>query len=86
MAWALPVETCSVEALWSDDDGDWTSLGFVLALQGGRRVYLHYDFDFAEDEEEVELQPMGDQRYPALEGGGCEWTDDVSELNRLLMS
>jgi len=72
--------------MWSIDDGDWTSLGFVLTLQDGRRVYLDYLFDFADDEEEIEVQPMGGERYPAIVGGGIEWSDDVGELNQLLMS
>lgn len=75
-----------VASMWSTDDGDWIALGFVLLLQDERRVYLTYDFDFAEDVEEVELQPMAGERYPAGKGGGVEWTDDVGELNRLLMS
>jgi hypothetical protein len=29
---------------------------------------------------------MGEERYPVIVGGGCKWTDDVSELNELLMS
>jgi hypothetical protein len=73
-----------VEAMWAIDDGDWNALGFVLLLQDGRRVYLDYFFDFANDAEEVELQPMGQERYPTIEGGGIEWSDDVGELNRLL--
>lgn len=75
-----------VEAMWSVDDGDWNALGFVLLLHDSRRVYLHYFFDFAQDEDEIELQPMGEERYPVIEGGGIEWSDDVAELNRLLMS
>lgn len=75
-----------VEAMWAIDDGDWNALGFVLSLYDGRRVYLKYFFDFADDEEEIELQPMGQERYPTIEGGGIEWSDDVGELNRLLMS
>jgi hypothetical protein len=75
-----------VEAMWTIGDGDWTGLGFVLRLHDGRKVYLDYDFDFAENGEAVEVQPMGKERYPALEGSGIEWCDDVTELNRLLMS
>ena len=75
-----------VEALWSTDDGDSTSLGFVLSLLDGRRAYLQYLFDFADDEEEVELRPIGQELYPAIVGGGGKWTDDVGELNQLLMS
>jgi hypothetical protein len=75
-----------VEAMWSVGDGDWTALGFVLQLYDGRKVYLDYDFDFAEDGEAVEVQPMGEERYPAIEGGGIEWSDDVGELNQLLIS
>jgi hypothetical protein len=80
------VDLQRIESMWSIDDGDRTSMGFVLALQDGRRAYLEYLFDFADDEDEIDLQPMNDERYPALEGGGVEWTDDVGELNRLLMS
>src|SRR4051794_34143658 len=61
-----------VEAIWAIDDGDWNALGVVLALQDGRRIYLDYFFDFAEDEEEIDVQPMGDERYPAIKGGGIE--------------
>jgi len=75
-----------VEAMWSIDDGDFTSLGFVLALRDGRRACLNYFFDFAEDEEEIDVQSMACERYPVLEGGGVEWDDDVGEFNRLLMS
>jgi len=75
-----------VEAMWSIDDGDFTSMGFVLALRDGRRAYLEYFLDFAEDEEEIDVQPMGDERRPVLEGDGVQWVDDVGELNRLLMS
>ena len=79
-------EVQRVKAMWTIDDGDWNALGFVLLLHDGRRVYLNYLYAFAENDEEVEVQPMGDERYPAIKGGGIEWTDDVGELNRLLMS
>ncbi|WP_428667591.1 hypothetical protein [Reyranella sp.] len=75
-----------VEAMWSIESGDWIALGFVLALQDGRRAYLDYHYDFAEDEEEVDVQPMGGERRPAIKSGGIEWSDEVGELNRLLMS
>ncbi len=75
-----------VEAMWSLESGDWVALGFVLSLQDGRRAYLDYHYNFAEDEEEVDVQPMGGERYPTIKSGGLEWTDDVAELNRLLMS
>jgi hypothetical protein len=55
-----------VEAMWTIDDGDWNALGFVLLLQDGRRVYLDYVFDFAENEEEIDLHPMGSERYPTI--------------------
>jgi len=74
-----------VEAMWSVDDDDCTSLGFVLSLHDGRRVYVQYLFDFGDDEEEVELRPMGVERYPDIERAGRKWIDDVGELNRLLM-
>jgi len=75
-----------VEAMWSIGDGDWTALGFVLLLHDGRHVYLDYDFDFAGDSEAVNMHRMNSASYPAIENGGVEWSNDVGELNRLLMS
>ena len=57
---------------------------FVLALTGGRRAYLQYVSD--EEAEEVEILPMGDERFPALGSGGFEWTDAVGDVNRFLKS
>lgn len=71
-----------VEAIWEMLDAYSTSHGFVLALSGGRRAYLQYVSD--EEAEEVEIMPMGDERFPSLQGGGFEWSDDVGALNRFL--
>jgi len=57
---------------------------FVLALTGGRRAYLQYVSD--EEAEEVEILPMGVERFPVLGSGGFEWTDAVGDLNRFLKS
>ena len=65
-------------------DASSTSRGFVLALTGGRRAYLQYVSD--QEAEEVEILPMGDERFPALESGGFEWTDHFGGLNRFLKS
>ena len=75
-----------VEAFWSFDDGDYSSLGVVLRLRSSCRVCVYYSFDFCANVEEIEVQPMGDERYPASEGDRIEWNDDADELNRLLMS
>jgi len=32
----------------------------------------------------VEILPMEDERFPLLNSGGFEWTDEVGELNRFL--
>ncbi|WP_428673825.1 hypothetical protein [Reyranella sp.] len=79
-------EVQRIESTWSIAHGDWSALGFVLLLHDGSRVYLDYDFDFADDQEEVELQVMTDERYPVIKAAGIEWTDNVAELNRLLLS
>ena len=71
-----------VEAMWEMLDAFSTAHGFVLALNGGRRAYLQYVSD--EEAEEVEILPMGDERYPVLGSGGFKWTDDVSGLNLFL--
>ena len=73
-----------VEAVWEMLDAFSTSHGFVLALTGGRRAYLQYVSD--EEAEEVEILPMGDERFPMLGSGGFEWTDHVGDLNRFLKS
>lgn len=73
-----------VEAVWETIDAFSTSHGFVLALTGGRRAYLQYVSD--EEAEEVEILPMGDERFPVLGSGGFEWTDHVGDLNRFLRS
>jgi hypothetical protein len=73
-----------VEAMWQMLDVVSISHGFVLALTGGRRAYLQYVSD--EEAEEVEILPMGDERFPALESGRFEWTDHVGDLNRFLKS
>jgi hypothetical protein len=49
-----PRAAAEVERLSSGrsiDDGDSTLLGFVPSLLDGRRAYLEYVFDFADDEE-----------------------------------
>lgn len=71
-----------VEAMWEMLDAFSTAHGFVLALTGERRAYLQYVSD--DDAEEVEILPMGDERFPVLGGGGFRWTDDVSDLNCFL--
>lgn len=73
-----------VEAVWEMLDAFSTSHGFVLALTGSRRAYLQYVSD--EEAEEVEILPMGDERFPALGSGDFEWTDHVGDLNRFLKS
>jgi hypothetical protein len=83
--WELAlVDIERVEAMWEMLDARSTSHGFVLALTGGRRAYLQYISD--EESEDVEIMPMGDERFPSLQGGGFEWSDDVGVLNRFLKS
>src|SRR5690349_20558134 len=63
--WELAlVDIERVEAMWEMLDAFSTAHGFVLALTGGRRAYLQYVSD--EDAEEVEILPMGDERFPVL--------------------
>lgn len=71
-----------VEAMWEMIDAFSTSHGFVLTLTEGRRAYLQYVSD--EDVEEVEILPMGNERFPFLGSGGFSWTDEVGDLNRFL--
>jgi hypothetical protein len=68
------------------DSGDWNALGFVLSLRDGRRCYLSYFFAFDTNEENVEVEPMGDERYPLEEDGKVGWIEEVRHMNRLLMS
>lgn len=75
-----------VEAFWSMESGDWNALGFVLSLRDGPRCYLSYFFAFNTNEENVEVEPMGGERYPADEDGNVGWIGEVRHLNRLLMS
>ena len=75
-----------IEAFWSMESGDWNALGFVLSLRNGPRCYLSYCFAFDTNEENVEVEPMGDERYPADEDGNVGWISEVRHLNRLLMS
>jgi len=78
----------NVEAFWEVIDAFSTAHGFVVALADRRRVYLQLIVDHSQDEpsEELQILPMGDERYPQLEGGGIEWCDDVQVLNQLLRS
>lgn len=76
------VDVERVEAMWEMIDAFSASHGFVLKLTNGRRAYLQYVSD--EEAEEVEILPMGDERFPFLQGGGFEWTDHVGTLNRFL--
>ena len=40
---------------------------------------------FSEEEnEELQILPMQDERYPQLDGGGIKWSDKVADLNRFL--
>lgn len=77
-----------VESFWQRLDGPASSHGFVLSLRGGSRVYLQYITATDDDErpvEEIEVLPLGDERYPDLRGGhGVVWMDAVDELNRFL--
>ena len=75
-----------VEAFWSMESGDWNALGFVLSLRDGPRCYLSYFFAFDTNKENVEVEPMGDERYPADEDRKVGWIGEVRHLNRLLMS
>jgi hypothetical protein len=76
------VDIVRIEARWEMVDACSTSHGFVLALTDGRRAYLQYVSD--EEVEEVEILPMGDERYPLMGAGGFEWTDQVGDLNSFL--
>jgi hypothetical protein len=81
--WELAlVDIECVEAMWEMCDAYSTSHGFVLGLTDGRRAYLQYVSD--EDVEEVEILPMGDERFPVLGSSGFEWSDAVGDLNRFL--
>jgi hypothetical protein len=73
-----------VEAVWETIDAFSIAHGFVLALNGGRRAYLQYVSD--EEAEDVEILPMGDERFPTLGSGGFKWTDAVGDMNRFLKS
>ena len=73
-----------IESTWSLEDGDALSFGYVLKLRNGRRAYVDYA-DHVEDGEvvvQVTMQPMGDERYPELDGAIPGWDDDVGDLNR----
>ena len=75
-----------VEAFWQMLESCATAHGFVLALRGGSRVYLQLVTATDDDKpiEEIEVLPMGDERYPDLRGGDFAWIDEVGELNRFL--
>jgi hypothetical protein len=84
-----------VEALWELLDANFVTYGYVVALRDGRRTYLQYDFgewpredgDGVEVIEKVEVLPMGDERYPSLQGiDRLGWSDDVHDINRHLAS
>lgn len=82
------IDIARIESVWELIDDESTAHGYVIALRGGRRLYLQYVMTFDEDGivEEVETLPMTDERYPDLEGGGIAWDDDsASELSGLLM-
>jgi len=82
-SWELSLaDIVRVEALWEMLDSHSISHGFVLTLTGSRRAYLQYVSD--EEAEEVEILPMGEERFPILVGSGFDWTDDVGDLNRFL--
>lgn len=77
-----------VEAFWQMIDSHSSAHGFVLALRNRTRLYLQRVTARDDDKpiKEIEVLPMGDERYPDLRGGGIVWLDEVGELNRLLKS
>jgi hypothetical protein len=79
-------DVARVEAYWELLEDDSTAHGFVLALRDGRRLYLQYIVAYEGDnvDEDVQTLPMHDERYPAIEGGGIVWDDDVEDLTKLL--
>jgi hypothetical protein len=82
------VDVARVEAFWEMLDDVADGHGFVLSLRDGRRLYLQLVSARDDDEpiDELEMLPMGDERYPQMEGGGIAWCDEVGEINRLLHS
>ncbi len=87
-----PADIERVEATWGFADGHHSSAGFVLSLDGGRRVYLSY---VCEEEEPgmpvrmaVETLIVG-QDYPAFDTpyeplGG--WSHETAPFDALLAS
>ena len=74
-----------VEAFWQMIGIHSVAHGFVLALRNGSRVYLQLVSTAAEKPvEEIEVLPMGDERYPDLKGSDIAWIDEVDALNRFL--
>jgi hypothetical protein len=71
----LRADVTDIEAAWQIDDLDHTSCGWVVALTGGRRVYLTYTMEDAEAgrPEEVALESVAEgQALHELEPG-IEW-------------
>jgi hypothetical protein len=70
-----------VEAMWEMGDASAQARGFVLALNGGRRVYLQYVRAELEGDvqEDLQILPMAKERYPQLSGGGIIWNDQIGE-------
>jgi len=79
------VDVARVEASWEQLDDSSTAHGFVLALRDGTRRYLQYiaTYDGDGGDEDVQTLPMGDERYPPIEGGSIDWNDEVGDLSRL---
>lgn len=75
-----------VEVFWQMIEDCSTAHGFVLTLRDGSRVYLQLitAFDDEKPVEEVEVLPMGAERYPDFRGGGIVWINEVNELNCFL--